>query len=100
MKAVARQLTDEQIVSAVIEAEVQLAIGLGYSDKMIQKRVAKVTNYEIYKISRRIGLRRRDYRNCESPLGQFIWDRATAVLHRDPKTIQKTVPKLLKGHWP
>lgn len=97
-----KRLTDAQIVSAVIEAEVQLAIGLGYSDKMIKKHVAKVTKHDIYRISKQIGLRRRDYRDCDSPLGKFVWSKATTALrrYRSLKEIHKTTPKLLKQGWP
>jgi hypothetical protein len=101
MKAIkVKRVTDEQIVQSVIEAEVMLAIGLGYSDRMIRRFVARLTKNEIYRISKSIGLRRRDYRDCESPLGRYMWNRATEAIHRDPKHIGKTTPKLLKGEWP
>lgn len=96
------RLTDEQIISAVIEAEVKLAIGLGYSDRMIQTKVARITKHEIYRISKEIGLRRRDYRDCASPLGKFIWSKATSAVEgqRSLQSIQRTMPKLLKEGWP
>lgn len=92
------KLSDDDIVNAVIEAEVELAIGLGYSDKMIRERVAPISKADIYKISVRIGLRRRDYRNGVSPLSKFIWSKATTAM-RKQRTLPPTSTKLLKRGW-